>query len=276
MHFSLSAEGISIHAPYKRVRRKCLLTKSWTTSYFNPRTLQESATVKYHNIGDYEKYFNPRTLQESATAWTTWGKSAWNISIHAPYKRVRLRHSVPKLGLIYFNPRTLQESATFWATGLLIPLTLFQSTHPTRECDAICLFIAKTDFYFNPRTLQESATSKLSCRLSKWLQFQSTHPTRECDKLLSHVTWQTNIFQSTHPTRECDNPWKQPCRHGLRISIHAPYKRVRQYYALYLRGKVTISIHAPYKRVRQAWTYRTAMTIYFNPRTLQESATTTI
>ena len=59
-------------------------------------------------------YFNPRTLQESATHDTLEsidGELA--ISIHAPYKRVR--HQAGRRIAWRdpdFNPRTLQESAT--------------------------------------------------------------------------------------------------------------------------------------------------------------------
>ena len=58
--------------------------------YFNPRTLQESATGLKHGIKLQRGYFNPRTLQESATSG--------------------LLTVFPRL--YYFNPRTLQESAT--------------------------------------------------------------------------------------------------------------------------------------------------------------------
>ena len=82
-------------------------------------------------------------------------------------------------------------------------MTLFQSTHPTRECDQ----------FFNRF-------------LDRIVKFQSTHPTRECDSGIRHTDLLTGIsihapykrvrrwllrclihncqFQSTHPTRECD------------------------------------------------------------------------
>ena len=56
--------------------------------------------------------FNPRTLQESAT--------------NANFYNCRRRND--------FNPRTLQESATRSKINELNQ-AIFQSTHPTRECD---------------------------------------------------------------------------------------------------------------------------------------------
>ena len=80
--------------------------------YFNPRTLQESATMLDWLIQPATVNFNPRTLQESATKDIHGDNASKVISIHAPYKRVR-----PKAELVQ--------------TYIL----LFQSTHPTRECD---------------------------------------------------------------------------------------------------------------------------------------------
>ena len=57
-----------------------------------------------------------------------------------------------------FYPRTLQESATVIKTIGNVGRVIFQSTHPTRECDA----------------------DEVKAQLSNIL-FQSTHPTRECD-----------------------------------------------------------------------------------------------
>ena len=59
--------SISIHAPYKRVRLKGIETINCPADYFNPRTLQESATVRLADFMLTANYFNPRTLQESAT-----------------------------------------------------------------------------------------------------------------------------------------------------------------------------------------------------------------
>lgn len=57
--------------------------------------------------------FYPRTPQKSATAVEAFSDALRMISIHAPYKRVRLAHACSAIcWLIYFNPRTLQESAT--------------------------------------------------------------------------------------------------------------------------------------------------------------------
>ena len=124
---------------------------------FNPRTLQESATssptstlsmtVAFQSthptrecdeifFSQYSRflYFNPRTLQESATVLPRYCPCSTIISIHAPYKRVRHFTVSQPRGFSYFNPRTLQESAT-WAIAQDLVSLLFQSTHPTRECD---------------------------------------------------------------------------------------------------------------------------------------------
>ena len=82
-------------------------------NYFNPRTLQESATKQAVRCIPLCTHFNPRTLQESATiAVATWLTHV-DISIHAPYKRVR----------------RCWLSTAYCLEG-------FQSTHPTRECDS--------------------------------------------------------------------------------------------------------------------------------------------
>ena len=69
-----------------------------------------------------------------------------SISIHAPYKRVRLlRSAVDVLAL------------------------KFQSTHPTRECDSQPMSGTSARNDFNPRTLQESATPE-PCTRCRWCQ----------------------------------------------------------------------------------------------------------
>ena len=82
-----------------------------------------------------------------------------------------------------------------------------------------------------------------------------------------------DLFQSTHPTRECDAGHHVTYDDFSDISIHAPYKRVRLDLREELRERYWISIHAPYKRVRRMVEHETAVLRYFNPRTLQESAT---
>ena len=155
-------------------------------------------------------YFNPRTLQESATTVMIGIPKTRLISIHAPYKRVRLATCLAtSLSLSYFNPRTLQESATD-QFGIAWHISIFQSTHPTRECDddEYVGFYKSKEWHFNPRTLQESATLIKAQARSKYL-----------------------------------------------ISIHAPYKRVRQAGSYHERLRQCISIHAPYKRVRQCFIF---------------------
>ena len=102
--------------------------------------------------------FNPRTPQKSATAVEAFSDALRMISIHAPYKRVRLN-----------------------CPQCIIDVFIFQSTHPTRECDP------------KNRTLRSLSAT-----------FQSTHPTRECDLNGLSTPFTKSTFQSTHPTRECD------------------------------------------------------------------------
>ena len=173
------------------------------------------------------RHFNPRTLQESATS--------------SPALKVG--------SLRYFNPRTLQESATFIEKIEQLDPHLFQSTHPTRECDSRRLNLFSVVY------------------ISIHAPYKRVRPRLLKNRSLS-------IIISIHA------PYKRVRPTGYRmagifnyISIHAPYKRVRHRANPRLCGDDCISIHAPYKRVRQ-WSKGTYYTdLYFNPRTLQESAT---
>ena len=110
------------------------------------------------HVADARRHFNPRTLQESATLLAKHGLLFRGISIHAPYKRVRQRSTTALRMPKDFNPRTLQESATEFNEVTDANDLIFQSTHPTRECDSRVRPQAYLPCYFNPRTLQESAT----------------------------------------------------------------------------------------------------------------------
>ena len=91
-----------------------------------------------------------------------------------------------------------------WACNAWDEDYIFQSTHPTRECDSsrfVKLGRAMVDF--NPRTLQENATTK-GIPTTVDMQFQSTHPTRECDTSVWQRSDRQMAFQSTHPIREFD------------------------------------------------------------------------
>ena len=70
---------------------QCVITKD-----FNPRTLQESATSPGQQLSGFVPNFNPRTLQESATPLYQKRGRIGIISIHAPYKRVRPQYIVKK------------------------------------------------------------------------------------------------------------------------------------------------------------------------------------
>ena len=126
--------NISIHAPYKRVRPLPTIFRNLLFLFQSTHPTREcdaAVTVPLTRL----IYFNPRTLQESATMLHRLQKQKAQISIHAPYKRVR---------------RPAVHSLDYPA--------VFQSTHPTRECDTQQFIALTTQRYFNPRTLQESAT----------------------------------------------------------------------------------------------------------------------
>ena len=106
----------------------------------------------------FRNNFYPRTLQESATHEFGHVVDATTISIHTPYKRVR----------------QIVDTSN-------VDNYVFQSTHPTRECDPQLGGTTTTTLYFNPRTLQESATKGGVNSAILDMIFQSTHPTRECD-----------------------------------------------------------------------------------------------
>ncbi len=153
------------------------------------------------------------------------------ISIHAPYKRVR--------------------RGTGCATVTV--KAVFQSTHPTRECDAsMDEQNGYDDIFQSTHPTRECDSSKPKVMSLSYGAFQSTHPTRECDTRWLWHCQPVYTFQSTHPTRECDqdnvagesrqrdfNPRTlqesatSSSRHDVLInviSIHAPYKRVRPDY----------------------------------------------
>ena len=151
--------SISIHAPYKRVRRATSST-TWLRSQFQSTHPTRECDGLHHQLPDFDHNFNPRTLQESATDRFNLFEPLLKISIHAPYKRVRLASNFSRLiSSKYFNPRTLQESATSFPNIFSVLSLTFQSTHPTRECDKeVSENVNWPIYYFNPRTLQESAT----------------------------------------------------------------------------------------------------------------------
>ena len=104
----------------------------------------------------------------------------------------------------------------------------FQSTHPTRECDARSLFEHRWPRNFNPRTLQESATP-VGRNVAFFNKISIHAPYKRVRPLLALKRLAIWSFQSTHPTRECDNQLQLNLLRYL-ISIHAPYKRVRPFH----------------------------------------------
>ena len=131
-----------------------------------------------------------------------------NISIHAPYKRVR-----PQIKDIINSVTGISIHAPYKRVRHCVSVRIcwnsnrFQSTHPTRECDLVSLgnpsvhlgisihvpykrvrpcmvrVVPQNNNHFNPRTLQESATVCRAFSFFFLFKFQSTHPTRECDDI---------------------------------------------------------------------------------------------
>ena len=130
----------------------------------------------------FRNNFYPRTLQESATHEFGHVVDATTISIHTPYKRVR----------------QIVDTSN-------VDNYVFQSTHPTRECDPQLGGTTTTTLYFNPRTLQESATmmSMLdSTSRRNGISIHAPYKRVRPDAIVNGRD--TGSFQSTHPTRECD------------------------------------------------------------------------
>ena len=103
--------AISIHAPHEGCDR-ALGQINKATRDFNPCTPRGVRQPSWLCFRPYP-YFNPRTPRGGATSFRCLFFSVW-----------------------YFNPRTPRGGATstkkpFW------PEITFQSTHPTRGCDAI-------------------------------------------------------------------------------------------------------------------------------------------
>ena len=105
---------ISIHAPYKRVRPGNDFSNTFKKVIFqSTHPTRECDGCSNVKATSFLIYFNPRTLQESATlGFVELFVIKVNISIHAPYKRVRQNTNWKSERHRYFNPRTLQESAT--------------------------------------------------------------------------------------------------------------------------------------------------------------------
>ena len=135
--------------------------------------------------------FNPRTLQESATINLRYFLVAFAISIHAPYKRVRPCAEPACQSLVDFNPRTLQESAALSRTEFFNRFEISIHAPYKRVRLSIVPLLSAPSFYFNPRTLQESATSRLGDRLQRDCQISIHAPykrVRPC-KLHSCYFW---------------------------------------------------------------------------------------
>ena len=94
--------------------------------------------------------------------------------------------------------------------------------------------------------------------------------------MLLSLTWRLLIYFNPRTLQESATLHGSSNTVNLSISIHAPYKRVRPILTIVRVGLNAISIHAPYKRVRLHQTYRQPIPADFNPRTLQESATSRV
>ena len=142
-----------------------------------------------------------------------------NISIHAPAKGATLLCLSLHCMQVYFNPRTREGCDTAVAT-ILIPLIIFQSTHPRRvrrsgelESQIIMAFqsthprrvrrfdesVKSYERYFNPRTREGCDVFRSSAYPNK-KRFQSTHP-RRVRPVKPEYSVRELLFQSTHPRR---------------------------------------------------------------------------
>ena len=164
------------------MRRKEFVRASLATKFQSTHPTRE-CDISYVQAKSRHFYFNPRTLQESATPVGRNVAFFNKISIHAPYKRVRPLLALKRLAIWSFQSthptrecdNQLQLNLLRYLISIHAPykrvrpfhphihmlLMVFQSTHPTRECDTT--IIGLLDF------------------LDK---FQSTHPTRECDSFI--------------------------------------------------------------------------------------------
>ena len=177
----------------------------------------------------------------------------------------------------HFNPRTLQESATSsrpllfdWLNSISIhapykrvrqtilsaryQMQQFQSTHPTRECD-----YANGDEIQAVQDISIHAPYKrvrleMSCRGCYTNPISIHAPYKRVR--LSCVAFSCDVmpvFQSTHPTRECD----------VVANFSPPFYDQFQ------------STHPT--RECDGWqNLKASILRYFNPRTLQESATSSM
>ena len=152
------------------------------------------------------RYFNPRTLQESAT-------------VQSEHKIMRSK--------AHFNPRTLQESATRKPTTRPLML-IFQSTHPTRECDCHAVRYKGRLFYFNPRTLQESATRVCVCQPDNACGISIHAPYKRVRRVVIRLKPQSGSYFNPRTLQESATELCHQLNGTKSISIHAPYKRVRQ------------------------------------------------
>ena len=84
---------------------------------------------------------------------------------------------------------------------------IFQSTHPTRECDKYPGTVPWHLLHFNPRTLQESATATIVNDIKKVADISIHAPYKRVRLKRGQIPYGGKI-----------------------ISIHAPYKRVRPQY----------------------------------------------
>ena len=171
---------ISIHAPYKRVRRLSLIGKI--------DTLVISIHAPYKRVR--LKARMPALVGDI-------------ISIHAPYKRVRHKYSPDQFEIVDFNPRTLQESATRWYRiwARYQPISIHA---PYKRVRRLVDLTNKVDRLISIHAPYKRVRPIWGYRALKILVFQSTHPTRECD-IADYATLRfLHAFQSTHPTRECD------------------------------------------------------------------------
>ena len=131
-----------------------------SVTYFNPRTLQESATIPVQTSSAIKAFQSTHPTRECDAKELLLKQLQNEISIHAPYKRVRLANiclycSSPRISIHAPYKRVRRGWLTLVLQTFLISIhapykrvrrqitgittqskELFQSTHPTRECDS--------------------------------------------------------------------------------------------------------------------------------------------
>ena len=143
-----------------------------------------------------------RIPRGGATATTSRLFPTFAISIHAPHEgcdnhhgcvsvRIRISIHAPHEGVRHIDIQIITKQ---WE---------FQSTHPTRGCDAHIAYLNLSTSHFNPRTLRGGATIFSFSSFILSMNFNPRTPRGGATNAV--VLYNSSAaFQSTHPTRGCD------------------------------------------------------------------------